>query len=152
MKKTIIIVSIFVFVLAVGFIAGGTNFDRLILGEGNFGTDPNTTADITFQNDEYVSNSVDGTLDFGAANITTTGTLTTATFIKGRDTLNGAVDSLKNAGILATDYIVYTVNWTSGVVMDTVDAVNTVITAGKVTFTRADATNGALIYDYIITK
>ena len=53
--------------------AGVTNFDRLVLGSGNFGTDPNSTADITFQNDEYISNATDGTLDFGAATLSTTG-------------------------------------------------------------------------------
>lgn len=56
---------------------GATNFDRLVLGSGNYGEDPNSTADITFQNDEYITNSVDGTLDIGSANLTTTGTVTT---------------------------------------------------------------------------
>ena len=54
---------------------GATNFDRLVLGSGNFETDPNPTADLTFQNDEYISNSTDGRLDFGAANLLTTGTM-----------------------------------------------------------------------------
>lgn len=58
--------------------AEATNYDRIVLGSGNYGTDPNTTADLTLQNDEYISNAVNGTLDFGAANITTTGTVSGA--------------------------------------------------------------------------
>ncbi len=39
-----------IFIMAMG--GGASNFDRLVLGTGNFGTDPNSTADITLQNDE----------------------------------------------------------------------------------------------------
>jgi len=67
----------FLALFAVVLMAGATNFDRIVLGSGNYNTDPNTSADIVFQNDEYVSNSVDGTLNFGAANITTTGQVST---------------------------------------------------------------------------
>lgn len=56
--------------------SGATNFTRLVLGESNYGTDPAPTADIVLQNDEYISNSSDGTISFGAANLTTTGTIT----------------------------------------------------------------------------
>jgi hypothetical protein len=58
------------------YILGATNFDRLVLGEGNFGEDPNTTADITGANDEYISNVSNGSWNFGAADLTTTGVLT----------------------------------------------------------------------------
>jgi hypothetical protein len=159
MKKTIIIVSLFLFVLLVGFIMGGgaSNFDRLVLGEANFGEDPNTTADITGQNDEYISNYTNGRWDFGSANLLTTGTLgvgalTTTSLTKGRDTINGAVDSLKISTIAATDYLVYSIKWVSGVTMDTVDVVTPVFATGKLTFTRKDATNGDLVYDYLIMK
>ena len=54
--------------------AAASHMDRIVLGSGNYGTDPNSTADLTFQNDEYVTNVTDGTLDFGAANMVTTGT------------------------------------------------------------------------------
>ncbi|MFX0184090.1 MAG: hypothetical protein ACFE95_13490 [Candidatus Hodarchaeota archaeon] len=50
-----------------------SNFARIVLGTSNYGTDPNTTADITLQNDEYITNSTDGTIDFGAATLSTTG-------------------------------------------------------------------------------
>lgn len=64
-------------VLSVIVMASGqaSNFARIVLGTANYGTDPNTTADITFQNDEYISNATDGTLDFGSANLATTGTI-----------------------------------------------------------------------------
>lgn len=39
-----------------------THFDRLVLGSSNYGTDPNPTADVTFQYDEYISNATDGQL------------------------------------------------------------------------------------------
>lgn len=56
--------------------AAVTHYDRLVLGTGNFGTDPNTTADITMQYDEYITNATDGTLGFGAADLVTTGAFT----------------------------------------------------------------------------
>ncbi len=81
MKRLLPLLAILVF--TVWFIgatgAGASNFDRLVLGSGNYGTDPNTTADITGQNDEYISNYVNGQWDFGAANLTTTGTITSGT-------------------------------------------------------------------------
>jgi hypothetical protein len=157
MKKLLIILVLGA--LGVGFIMGGgaSNFDRLVLGEANFGEDPNTTADITGQNDEYISNYVNGQWNFGAANLVTTGTintgaLTTTTMKYGRDTLNGAVDSLKVSTFAATDYVQLTINWTSGVTMDTVDAINSAMSTGKLTLTRKDATNGDLVYDYLILK
>ena len=68
--------------------AGATNFDRIVLGEGNYGTDPNSTADITLQNDEFITNSTDGIVGFGAANLSTTGT-----FSSGAITLTTAMDA-----------------------------------------------------------
>lgn len=65
--------------LSVGVIlalAAATNLDRLVLGSDNYGTDPNPTADITLQYDEYITNATDGTIDFGAADLITTGTFT----------------------------------------------------------------------------
>jgi len=77
-------------VLSVIVMASGqaSNFARIVLGTANYGTDPNTTADITFQNDEYISNATDGTLDFGAALFTTTGTYdaTISTAVAGGET------------------------------------------------------------------
>lgn len=79
-----------------GPIFEATNLDRLVLGSANYGTDPNPTADITLQNDEYISNAVNGQIDFGAANLTTTGTLSGAA---GTVTGLQSFDSLSVAGI-----------------------------------------------------
>jgi len=61
------------FLIAATFSA--SNFDRIVLGEGNYGEDPNTTADITGQNDEYISNYTNGVWDFGSATLRTTGVI-----------------------------------------------------------------------------
>lgn len=91
MKKTFLvalaILQLILFVYAGGVIAdrmGATNFDRIVLGEGNFGTDPNTTADITGQNDEYLTNYTDGSWDIGSANFLLSGDLLGADSIKAR--------------------------------------------------------------------
>ena len=68
--------------------AAASHMDRLVLGSGNYGTDPNTTADITGQNDEYWSNATDGRWDAGAANLVTTGTLAA-----GATTITGALSA-----------------------------------------------------------
>jgi len=70
-------------------LSGATNFDHLVLGTGNYGTDPNPTADVTLQNDEYITNSVDGTIDFGAADLATSGTATFTSI--GAGTLTGSL-------------------------------------------------------------
>ena len=78
MKKLIgLALSVVLFGIVCGFImaGGASNFTRIVFGDANFGTDPNPTADITGQNDEYISNYVDGIWNFGAANLSTTGTL-----------------------------------------------------------------------------
>ncbi len=61
MKKYLIGCFIVLFFMAATFYSA-TNFDRLVLGSANYGTDPNPTADITFQNDEYISNATDGVM------------------------------------------------------------------------------------------
>jgi len=66
---------LFIFGWALGSKTGASNFDRLVLGTANYGTDPNTTADITFQNGGYISNYTNGSIDFGSANVITTGTI-----------------------------------------------------------------------------
>lgn len=90
-NKWFFAILLFVFV-TVGFaVLAPTNFDRLVLGSGNYGSDPNPTADITFQNDEYISNSTDGTISFGAANLNSTGTSTFTTL--GATTVSGSVSA-----------------------------------------------------------
>lgn len=68
-----------------------THFGTLVLGINNFGTDPNgVTVDLTFQNDEYISNSTDGQLNFGAANLVTTGTFNVGASTLSSVTVTGA--------------------------------------------------------------
>lgn len=87
--------------------SGATNFSRLVLGDSNFGSDPNTTADITLQNDEYISNYVNGRIDFGAANLLTTGTLgagaSTVTSLASSGNVTFGVDSSKGIVLAASD-------------------------------------------------
>lgn len=86
MKKNIFIGVLVVLVISFA-IAGGvaSNFTRIVLGDSNFGSDPNTTADITGQNDEYISNYTDGSWDIGSANIVTTGALDLSATTSKRD-------------------------------------------------------------------
>ena len=48
---------------------GATNFDRIVTGSNNYGTDPNSSADITLSNDEYIDNATDGTIDLYATTV-----------------------------------------------------------------------------------
>lgn len=66
---------------ALAWASGATNFTRIVLGSSNYASDPAPTADIVLQNDEYISNSSDGTINFGAANLTTTGNVSGATLV-----------------------------------------------------------------------
>lgn len=93
-KRNKIILLLILPILVFGFIwgtSGATNFDRLVLGEANYGEDPNTTADITGQNDEYWSNYTNGRWDAGSADIYTTGSLNIAGI-----TMTGAIATITN--------------------------------------------------------
>ena len=68
--QIVLLLSAFTFVVTTP-----TNVDRLVIGINNRGADPNPTKDITLQKGEVIDNSTDGTIDFGAANLSTTGTL-----------------------------------------------------------------------------
>ena len=99
---------------------------RLVLGEDNVSSvaDPSPTADIVGQNDEYISNSTDGTWDFGAANLSTTGTITTTGAVTGDFGLlklytysadpNAATASVTAAGVDTDDAIIATLNTDTG--------------------------------------
>ena len=70
------VLSLLLFLSVIVMASGqASNFARIVLGTANYGTDPSTTADIVLQNDETISNYTDGTIDFGAANLATTGTI-----------------------------------------------------------------------------
>lgn len=99
-KNVLIVFLLGIFLIGAGrAYFGATNFDRLVLGEANFETDPNTSADLTFQNDEYIENGTDGRIGFGAANLLTTGTFGSGAFT---GTALSSFDSAAIAGILKT--------------------------------------------------
>src|SRR5690606_32988191 len=115
--------TIFGFALGITTIvllAASTNFDRLVLGSGNYGEDPNPTADITLQNDEYISNYTDGTIDFGAAILATTGAINGGAQIAGIDSFysTSTTDTIAIPGVAAGDIFVfceYTPNYSTAV-------------------------------------
>lgn len=138
---------------------GATNFDRLVLGTGNFGTDPNPTADLTFQNDEFVKNSTDGTLDFGAAILATTGALDGGAQIVGIDSFltTATADTILLTGVVVGDifsFSEYTPAYSTAI--DTV-TYSYVTQAGKVIVTRTGPAAGTAyksggLYSYIRVK
>jgi len=116
MKNKIIGISI---ILALAFaganfykdIAEAVNFDRIILGASNYGSDPNPTADITMQNDESISNSTDGLVSIVSPSITVSATVCgTNVFTTTSDT-----DHVDITGALATDIYFVSGFYTAGV-------------------------------------
>jgi len=110
MSRSKLILVILSCALALGFLSSPliqTNYDRIVLGEGNYGTDPNPTADITGQNDEYISNSTNGAWDFGSASLTTTGALDLSATSSKRDsfTTTAVKDTFVLTGLVVTDRI-----------------------------------------------
>jgi hypothetical protein len=97
MKKTIKgILIVFISTLAVvGIVGAATTIgDQIVLtGTGTTGIDLSgatlSTSDITLQNGETISNSVDGTINLGAANLSNTGSIIT-TGALGAGTITGA--------------------------------------------------------------
>ena len=130
-----------------GFVAAGvTNFDRLVLGSGNYGTDPNSTADITFQNDEYISNSTDGELNFGAS------TLNFDATVVGTDafTTTGTVDTVTISGAAATDIYFVNGKYLNGV--DQQDVLEWKAETGRLLVYRLASGESALPYSWIRVK
>lgn len=108
MKKRIVLFSILALLILAGFMLspqGATNFDRLVLGSSNYGTDPNPTADLTLQNGELITNSTDGTISIGSANFTIGNLLSlsatdTTSRIRGVGTLKADTMSISGMGNL----------------------------------------------------
>ena len=166
MKKSNLIIFIllgFCFQLFLGSVihnAGASNFDRLVLGSGNYGLDPNPTADITLQNGEYITNSTDGTIGFGSANLTTSGTITgTAMFggswgqfgiITNSANLQSKYDTITIAGCdTSYRYVATPIKSTAPVVGDLLSC-KTI--SGKAIFVRADTTTANLPFSYCRVK
>lgn len=132
-------------VLLFGFIlAGVTNFDRLVLGSGNYDTDPNTTADITLQNDEYISNATDGTMELNAATLNVNGTVAGTNVF----TTTAAADTVVISGTLTTDIFIVTGVYTTGSV-DQQDVLEAYAKTDTLIVIRLASGESALKYNWI---
>lgn len=136
---------------------GATNFDRIVLGESNFGEDPNSTADITGANDEYISNATNGTWDFGAAGLTTTGSIAgslagdTNSFQKTPDTNNEKFyDTTTITGVTTSSVFIVSTK-KAGLPVAGNQLAWHVIT-GKLVVSRADTTTAGQTYSYLKIK
>ena len=119
MKNKLVLWELLPLILLGAALAGrNTNFTRIVLGDSNRGLDPNPTADITLQNQEYISNYVDGQISFGAANLVTTGTLA----VTGATTVTGGLIYPSSSAVIYSK--------AGGISADTVGA-NTTPTAGS---------------------
>ena len=144
MKKTLII-GVLLLIVTLGFVmAGVTNFDRLVLGSSNYGTDPNTTADITFQNDEYISNATDGTLEINAATINVNATVAGSNVFA----TTATADTVVISGTLSTDYFLVTGVYTSGTV-DQQDVLQAYAKTDTLIVIRLASGESALKYNWL---
>jgi hypothetical protein len=137
---------------------GATNFDRIVLGEGNFGSDPNATADITLQNDEYISNSSDDTVSISgvlstnnitAAYLTATGLNLDSGVTVGQDvfTTTAETDTVVIPGASTADMYFITGNFTSAI--DQQDILQWEALSGKLVVHRMAAGESALKYSWL---
>jgi hypothetical protein len=140
-------------------IAAASNYDRLVLGSGNYGTDPNPTADITLQNDEYISNYTNGTIDFGAAILATTGALNGGAQIAGIDSFvtTATADTIVLSGVATGDVFVfaeYTPNYSTAI--DTITfqyrAKTDTVFVSRASVNNAAAYKSGALYSYIRIK
>lgn len=157
MKKGFI-TGVVLFTLFVLVFAGATNFDRIVLGSGNYNSDPNTTADITLQNDEYISNYTDGTITFGSdniafgtANISFSGTLDVGSTMAFIDTFatTATTDTHTVAGALPTDIFFVSPR---GATVDTLDVLAVKADTNKVIVSRPAGGTSGLPYQVIRVK
>lgn len=145
MKTKILISILAVASILFGFVlAGATNFDRLVLGSGNYSTDPNTTADITLQNDEYISNVTDGTLLLSAATLDVNGTVAGTNVF----TTTAAADTVVIAGTLSTDIFIVSGVRTSGTV-DQQDVLQAYAKTDTLIVIRLASGESALKYNWV---
>ena len=130
-----------------GFVAAGvTNFDRLVLGSANYGEDPNTTADITFQNDEYISNSTDGELNFGALVLNVPATVVGENVF----TTTGTVDTVTISGATSSDIYIVSGKYVAGV--DQQDVLQWKAETGRLLVYRLASGESAAAYSWLRLK
>lgn len=145
MKTKLLIMFVGLTAILFGFVlAGATNFDRIVLGSGNYGTDPNTTADITFQNDEYISNATDGVIELNATTLNVNGTVAGTNVF----TTTAAADTVVIAGTLSTDIFVVSGVYTSGTV-DQQDVLQAYAKTDTLIVIRLASGESALKYNWI---
>ena len=123
--------------------AGATNFDRLVLGSGNYSTDPNTTADITLQNDEYISNATDGVIELNAATLNVNATVAGTNIFATTD----SADTVVISGTLSSDIFVVSGVFTAGV--DQQDVLQVTAKTDTLIVTRMASGESALNYNWI---
>ncbi len=143
MKKYILFIA-FAFFVVLGFRFSATNFDRLVLGSGNYDTDPNATADITLQNDEYISNATDGVIELNAATLNVNGTVAGTNVFSTTDT----ADTVVIAGTLSTDIFVVSGVYTGGTV-DQQDVLQALAKTDTLIVIRLASGESALKYNWI---
>lgn len=129
-----------------GFVlAGATNLDRIVLGSANYGADPNTTADITMQNDEYISNATDGEVEIS-------GTLNLSATVYGENvfTTTAETDTVTISGAAATDTYIITGEFTSAI--DQQDILQWEAISGALVVHRMASGESALKYSWLRLK
>ena len=145
MKKLILVafVAVALGVFSAFVLPGVTNFDRLVLGSGNYGSDPNSTADITLQNDEYISNATDGVLELNAQTLNVNAT------VAGTDvfTTTAAADTVVVSGTLNTDIFVVSGVFTSAI--DQQDILRVTAKTDTLIVSRMASGESALKYNWI---
>lgn len=145
LRSKIAFIAVIAFILLGAGYYGATNFDRLVLGVNNFGEDPNTTADITLQNDEYISNATDGDVTIG-------GNLDLLSTSIGIDTFatTGTSDTVTISGAATTDIYFVTGRLTAGV--DQQDVLQWQALSGKLVVHRLASGESGLIYSWVRLK
>ena len=151
MKNKIIGISI---ILALAFaganfykdIAGAVNFDRIVLGTSNYDSDPNPTADVTMQNDEYITNVTDGLTEIVSPSVIVSSTVCgTDAFTTTSDT-----DHVDITGALSTDIYLVSGFYTAGV--DQQDVLEWQAYDGYLKVWRLASGESALIYSWLRFK
>lgn len=157
MRNKLIVIGLIVTAIFGFSYYGATNFDRIVLGSANYSEDPNTTADITLQNDEYISNATDGTISFGSANVLTTGSITgslagdTNSFQKTPDTNREKFyDTTTISGVTTSS--VFTVSIKKAGLPVAGNLLAWHVISGKLVVSRADTTTTGQTYSYLQVK
>ena len=151
MKNKIIGISI---ILALAFaganiykeIESATNFERLVLGASNFGTDPNPTADITLQNGAYITNTTSGTLGLSAVTLNASATICDTNAF----TTTATEDTVTISGALVGDKYIVSGRYTAGV--DQQDVLEWEALSGKLVVHRLASGESALKYSWLRIK